>query len=193
MNGEVQKVLFYSKERKYGSAVEMALNAANIPVSVYTQLIDGVDRSLPTFHRYLKLRKRMLGVDQLHYYDLYAPLVGSVNLQYTPEEAEKIVLTALAPLGPEYTSVVQRAFTSRWIDLLPAEGKRSGAYSDGGAYDVHPYMLINYNGSTPTSARWPTSWATRCRATSRTRRSPTRSRTIRSSSPKWRRPSMRTF
>jgi oligoendopeptidase F len=146
MNGSVQKALFYAKARKYPTTLEMSLDAANIPTSVYTRLVDGVNRSLPTFHRYLKLRKRMMGVDQLHYYDLYAPLVGSVNLTYTPEEAQKHVLAAVAPLGPEYTSVMQRAFNERWIDLMPTEGKRSGAYSNGGAYDVHPYMLINYLG-----------------------------------------------
>jgi oligoendopeptidase F len=146
MNGEVQKVWFNAHERKYGSSVEFALDAANIPVTVYTRLIDGVNRNLPAFHRYLALRKRMLGVSDLHYYDLYAPLVGSVNLDYTPEQAEKLVLEAVAPLGPDYGSVVQKAFDSRWIDLFPTEGKRSGAYSDGGAYDVHPYMLINYSG-----------------------------------------------
>ena len=146
INGEVQKVWFRAKERKYQSSVEMSLDAANIPVSVYTRLIDGVNRNLSTFHRYLKLRKRMLGVSELHYYDLYAPLVGSVNLEYTPEEAEQRVLEAVAPLGDEYGSVVRRAFGERWIDLLPTEGKRSGAYSESGAYDVHPYMLINYSG-----------------------------------------------
>jgi oligoendopeptidase F len=146
MNGEVQKVLFYSNARKYESGAEASLDAANIPITVYTRLVDGVNRSLPTFHRYLKLRQRMMGVDTLHYYDLYAPLVGSVSLQYTPEEAQKLVLEAVAPLGAEYASVVQRAFNERWIDLMPTTGKRSGAYSNGGAYDVHPYMLINYNG-----------------------------------------------
>jgi len=146
MNGSVQKALFYAKARKYPTTLEMSLDAANIPTPVYTRLVDGVNRSLPTFHRYLKLRKRMMGVDQLHYYDLYAPLVGSVNLTYTPEEAQKHVLAAVAPLGPEYTSVMQRAFNERWIDLMPTEGKRSGAYSNSGAYDVHPYMLINYLG-----------------------------------------------
>ncbi len=85
-------------------------------------------------------------MDQLHYYDLYAPLVGSVELTYTPEQAQKLVLEAVAPLGSEYTSTVERAYDSRWIDLFPNEGKRSGAYSEGAAYDVHPYMLINYNG-----------------------------------------------
>jgi oligoendopeptidase F len=146
MNGGVQKALFFAKSRKYETSLEMALNGPNIPVSVYMRLIDGVNRSLPTFHRYLKLRKQMMGVDQLHYYDLYAPLVASVNLTYTPEESEKHILAAVAPLGHDYVGVVRRAFNERWIDLFPTEGKRSGAYSNGGAYDVHPYMLINYNG-----------------------------------------------
>src|SRR5262249_8162104 len=97
-------------------------------------------------HRYLKLRKQMMGVDQLHYYDLYAPLVSSVNLKYTPEEAQKHVLAAVAPLGPEYQATIQRAFDNRWIDLFPNEGKVSEASRHGGAYDVHPYMRINYNG-----------------------------------------------
>src|SRR3989442_6143234 len=146
MNGNVQKSMFFAKARKYPSTLEAALDGPNIPVSVYTRLVDGVNKNLPAFHRYLRLRKRMMGVDELHYYDLYAPLVGSVNLKYTPEEAQQHVLAAVAPLGPDYASVLRRAFAERWIDLFPSEGKRSGAYSNGGAYDVHPYMLINYLG-----------------------------------------------
>ena len=146
MNSEVQKVLFFSRARQYPSALERALDGPNIPTTVYTRLVEGVNRSLPSFHRYLKLRKRMMGLEELHYYDLYAPLVGSVDLAYTPEEAQKHVLAALAPLGSEYTTVLQRAFKERWIDLFPNPGKRSGAYSNGGAYDVHPYILMNYNG-----------------------------------------------
>jgi len=146
LNGEVQKVLFFAKARHYETPLEASLDGANIPVSVYTRLVDGVNRNLPAFHRYLKLRKRILGLADLHYYDLYAPLVGSVKLDYTPEEARKIVVDAVAPLGTEYQAVIKQAFDSRWIDLLPSEGKRSGAYSNGGAYDVHPYMLINFMG-----------------------------------------------
>lgn len=146
MNGEVQKVLFTAKARNYSSDLEASLDGPNIPTSVYMRLIDGVNKNLPAFHRYLQLRKKMMGVDQLHYYDLYAPLVSSVTLKYSPEEAEKLVLAAVAPLGAEYQATIQRAFNERWIDLMPTEGKRSGAYSNGGAYDVHPYMLINYNG-----------------------------------------------
>jgi oligoendopeptidase F len=146
MNGSVQRSLFFAKSRRYETTQQMALDGANIPVSVYSRLVDGVNRSLPTFHRYLKLRQRMMGLDELHYYDLYAPLVASVDLKYTPEESEKHILASLAPLGADYQAVVQRAFNERWIDLYPTEGKRSGAYSTGGAYDVHPYMLINYLG-----------------------------------------------
>jgi len=147
INSEVQKVLFYARARKYSSNLEASLDGSNIPVSVYTRLVAGVNRHLPTFHRYLKLRKRMMGItDDLHYYDLYAPLVASVDLRYTPEEAQKHVIAAFAPLGKDYQAVVHRAFNERWLDWQPTEGKRSGAYSNGGAYDVHPYMLLNYLG-----------------------------------------------
>ncbi len=147
MNAEVQKVLFFAKTRKYESNLAMALNAANIPVSVYARLIEGVNAHIGVFHRYLRLRKRMLKLtDDLHYYDLYAPLVASVDLKYTPGEAETHILAAFAPLGSPYVDVVRRSFAERWIDFYPSEGKRSGAYSNGAAYDVHPYMLLNYLG-----------------------------------------------
>jgi oligoendopeptidase F len=147
MNSNVQKSLFYSRSRKYDTNLEAALNGPHIPVPVYMRLVEGVNRHLPTFHRYLKLRKQMMGVaDDLHYFDLYAPLVASVNLRYTPEEAQRHVIAAMAPLGADYTAVLQRAFEERWLDWYPTEGKVSGAYSNGGAYDVHPYMLLNYLG-----------------------------------------------
>lgn len=145
-NGAVQRDEFYAKARKYNSALDSSLDANNIPTSVYHALVDGVNANLPTLHRYLNLRKRMLGVDQLHYYDLYAPLVGEVDLAYPIDKAEKTIVAAVAPLGPDYQATVQKAFGERWIDLYPTPGKRSGAYSEGIAYDVHPYMLINYNG-----------------------------------------------
>jgi oligoendopeptidase F len=146
MNANLQSDLFSIRARKYPTTLDAALDTDDIPTSVYTSLVDGVNANLPTFHRYLKLRKRMMGLDELHYYDLYAPLVASVDLQYTAEEARKNIATALAPLGADYVAVIDRAFKDRWIDLYPTPGKRSGAYSNGGAYDVHPYMLINYNG-----------------------------------------------
>jgi oligoendopeptidase F len=147
MNSSVQRSLFYSRSRKYSSNLEAALNGPNVPGPVYTRLVEGVNRHLPTFHRYLRLRKRMMGItDDLHYYDLYAPLVADVSLRYTPEEAQKHIIGAMTPLGAEYTGVLQRAFKERWLDWYPTEGKVSGAYSNGGAYDVHPFMLLNYLG-----------------------------------------------
>jgi oligoendopeptidase F len=146
LNGQVQSDVYYAKSRKYNSALEAALDGPNIPTSVYKRLVDGVNRNLPAFHRYLNLRKRMMGLPELHYYDLYAPLVSSVDRTYDVEEAQKHVLAALAPLGAEYAAASARAFSERWIDMYPSPGKRSGAYSNGGAYDVHPFMLLNYNG-----------------------------------------------
>jgi oligoendopeptidase F len=146
LNGQVQTNEFFAKARKYEVALDAALDGPNIPIPVYQRLVEGVNQGLPTFHRYLQLRKKMMNLPDLAYYDLYAPLVASVDLSYTPEESEKNVLASLAPLGPDYVAAVRRAFSERWIDLLPTEGKRSGAYSNGAAYDVHPYMLINFNG-----------------------------------------------
>jgi oligoendopeptidase F len=146
LNAEVQKDLFYMRARKYPTTLDAALEPDAIPTSVYTKLIEGVNANLPTFHRYLNLRKRMLGINDLHYYDLYAPLVANTKLEYSLDEAKKNILGAVAPLGTGYTSVIERAFNEHWIDLYPNAGKRTGAYSNGGAYDVHPYMLINYNG-----------------------------------------------
>lgn len=147
MNSNVQRALFYARSRRYESTLEASLNGPNIPVSVYTRLIEGVNKNLATLHRYLRLRKRMMGIqDDLHYYDLYAPLVASVDLKYSPEEAIQHVLASVSPLGPDYAAVVARSFSERWIDVFPNEGKRSGAYSNGAAYDVHPYMLLNYLG-----------------------------------------------
>lgn len=146
LSSQIQTDVFVARARDYKTSLEAALDGPNIPTSVYMRLVDGVNKHLPTFHRYLKLRQRMMGLSELHYYDLYAPLVASADLNYTPDEAEKHVLAGLSPLGPDYTGVVSRAFRERWIDLLPNEGKRSGAYSNGGAYDVHPFILMNYNG-----------------------------------------------
>jgi oligoendopeptidase F len=146
LNGKLQRDLFYMRARKYPTTLEAALDPSNIPVSVYHSLVNGVNANLDTFHRYLRLRKRMMGVDQLHYYDLYAPLVGNVDADYAIETAEKHVIASLAPLGTEYQSIIRKAFNERWIDLYPNLGKRAGAYSQGSAYDVHPYMLLNYNG-----------------------------------------------
>ena len=143
---EVKKDLFYVRARRYPSSLHTALDSNNIPVEVYRSLISNVNANLPTFHRYLALRRSLLGVDQLHYYDLYAPLVDDLDLTYTYEEARDHILKSLAPLGNDYVAVAGRALHDRWVDVFPNDGKRSGAYSNGAAYDVHPYMLMNYNG-----------------------------------------------
>lgn len=143
---QVKKDLFYMKARNYSSSLQSALDGGNIPIEVYQNLVKGVNDNLATFHRYLKLRKRMMGVDQLHYYDLYAPLVRDLSPGYTYEEAQKHILASLKPLGDDYIRVAKKGFAERWVDVFPTEGKRSGAYSQGSAYDVHPYMLLNYNG-----------------------------------------------
>lgn len=144
--GNINAALFTTKARNYESTLKRALDGGNIPTDVFHNLITNVNGNLETFHRYLNLRKRMMGVDTLHYYDLYAPLVEKVDLEYTVEEAIENILKSLQPLGTDYVDVSKRAFHERWIDMYPNEGKRSGAYSNGSAYDVHPYILMNYNG-----------------------------------------------
>lgn len=146
LSGNINAALFATKARNYNSTLERALDADNIPTGVYHNLVKNVNDNLATFHRYLNLRRRMLGVDTLHYYDLYAPLVEQVDLSYTVEEAIEHILKSLKPLGEDYIAVAKRAFNERWIDIYPNEGKRSGAYSNGSVYDVHPYILMNYNG-----------------------------------------------
>jgi oligoendopeptidase F len=142
----VKSHLFTKKVRGFGSSVEAALFPGNIPPAVYRQLVADVRRSLPTLHRYLALRKRMLGVETLRYQDLYAPLVPGAAMHFDPEEARLITLQAFAPLGKEYVAALERGYQSGWTDYLPSTGKRSGAYSTSGVYGVHPYQLLNFNG-----------------------------------------------
>ena len=143
----VKTDMFFARTRKYDSSLQSALNPDNIPTEVYKALIDNVNKNLDTFHRYLNLKKRLLKVDTLKYSDVYAPAVEGVDLKYNYDEAKKLVIEALQPLGPDYTKVIQQAFDNRWIDVYPNPGKRSGAYSNGSAYDVHPYVLMNFNGT----------------------------------------------
>jgi oligoendopeptidase F len=140
----VKAHLFEKRVRNFDTALGAALFQDNIPVVVYKQLLADVHRSLPTLHRYLGLRKKMLGLDTLRYQDLYVPLVASVDMRFGPDEARAITLDALAPLGKDYTAALKKGFDSRWTDYLPSPGKRSGAYSTG-VYGVHPYQLLNFN------------------------------------------------
>ncbi len=143
--GKVKKDWVYAKDRKYNSSLEASLNGDNLPPKVYTTLIEQINKNLPTLYRFLDLKKRMLGVDTLHYYDLYTPLVKEVDLKFTVEQGQQVILDALKPMKDEYLSTLKKAFNNRWIDLIPTVSKRSGAYSSGGAYDVHPYILTNWN------------------------------------------------
>lgn len=143
MQSEVKKNIFYSKMRKHASAREAALFENNIPTSVPDQLIQAVNDNLDTFYKYMKLRKRVMGVDELHLYDIYTPMVSNVEFSVPYEEAREMVTEALAPLGSKYQETIKSAFTNRWIDVYENEGKRSGAYS-WGTYDSRPYVLLNY-------------------------------------------------
>lgn len=144
LNANVTKNIFYSKTRKYPSVLEMSLYGDNIPKEVYTNLIDTVHDHLPLLHRYLGLRKKLLKVDELHMYDLFAPLVEEFKMDISYEEAKKRVRDSLVPLGEDYLHGLQEGFTQGWIDIYENEGKRSGAYS-WGAYGTHPYVLLNHN------------------------------------------------
>jgi len=146
LNAQVKRDLFYARVRNYQSCLHAALDRDNIPVDVYQNLISNVHKHLKTFHRYLLLRKRLLGLDRLEYIDIYAPVAKDLKLEYSYEQACGLVLEALRPLGEGYAQVVREAIEGRWIDVYPAVGKRSGAYSNGSCYDVHPYILLNYNG-----------------------------------------------
>lgn len=136
---------FYATARKYSSAREAALDGTNVPLSVYDNLIEAVHRNLDKMHRYVRLRKKLLGVDQLHFYDIYTPLVQDLNKSIPYEQAKQTVYDALHPLGDDYRKILQEGFDNRWIDVYENRGKRTGAYSAG--TKVHPYVLLNYTGS----------------------------------------------
>jgi oligoendopeptidase F len=138
--------VFRARARRYDSTVAAALDGDNVPVGVYTNLVEQVRRRLPSLHRYFRLRAKALGLPRLTYFDLHCPLGGAAKRTYTVETAKRLVLDAMAPLGPTYGDALHASFERRWIDWHPAPGKRSGAYATGAAYDVHPYMLLNFNG-----------------------------------------------
>lgn len=141
--GAVKKDNFFARVRRYESARQAALDANNIPESVYDNLIATIHEHLPLLHRYVRLRKRALGLDELHMYDLYTPLVKEVKMEVTYDEAKQYMLEGLAPLGEEYIAIVKEGLENRWVDVRENRGKRSGAYSSG-AYGTHPYILLNW-------------------------------------------------
>lgn len=136
---------FFAKNRHYPSTRAMHLASGNIPESVYDNLIETVHKHLPALHKYVSLRKKILGVERLHMYDLYLPIVDSVDKKYSYEEAKNLVEKALQPMGEEYLSILKEGFANGWIDVYENQNKRSGAYS-WAAYGTHPYVLMNYQG-----------------------------------------------
>jgi oligoendopeptidase F len=145
LNAQNKQLKFFAEARKYASAFEASLAKTNVPTDVYLNLIEAVHQNLDKMHRYVRLRKKMLGVDELHFYDIYTPLLQDVDKKIPFAEAKQTVYDALAPLGEDYRKVLKQGFENRWIDVYENEGKRSGAYSAGAA--VHPYVLLNYTGT----------------------------------------------
>ena len=144
-SSSVKKDVFYAKARKFSSVLEGELFSGNIDKNVYFSLINAIESGLDDLHSYVALRKKLLGLNDMKMYDMYVPLVENDDKLYSYEEAQNIVKGALAPLGEEYISLLDRAFSENWIDVYETKGKTSGAYS-WGAYGVHPYMLLNFQG-----------------------------------------------
>jgi oligoendopeptidase F len=143
LNGNIKKDNFFAKVRNYESARQSALDNNNIPEKVYDNLVEAVNEKLPLLHKYTKLRKKVLELDELHMYDLFTPLVKDVDMKIPYEKAQQYVLEGLAPLGGEYVNIVEEGYRNRWIDVEENKGKRSGAYSSG-AYGTNPYILLNW-------------------------------------------------
>jgi len=143
---QVNVDIFKARSAKHEGSLAQALHGTNVPTSVYDSLVDTVHANLPLLHRYLDVRKRILGVDELHMYDLYVPLLGEVDDKIAYADAQETVLAALAPLGEEYVNALREGFAARWVDVMPNKGKAGGAYS-GGAYTTNPFILLNWQGN----------------------------------------------
>lgn len=145
LTSQVKNLQFFSSSRRYASSLEAALAENEIPVEVYNNLIDAVHQNFPAFYKYVDLRKRVMGLDELHFWDVYTPLVDDVDMKFTYEEACDLIVKALAPMGEEYVNLVKKGLESRWVDVYETPGKRSGAYSAGGK-GMNPVMLLNFQG-----------------------------------------------
>lgn len=139
---QMKKLKFYANARKFPSTLAASLHATNVPEQVYHNLIDAVHQDIGILHKYMKLRKKVMGVDELHMYDLYVPIIEDLDVRVTIEEAKQNVLKSVSVLGDDYQATMQHAFTHRWLDIYENKGKRSGAYSSG--MNVHPFVLLNY-------------------------------------------------
>ena len=146
-SGNVKKDIFYKTARKHESCLAMALDGEDVSPVVYNNLIEAVHGALPTMHRYISLRKEILGYDEQHMYDIYAPLVEDADIKLPFDEAYELVIKGLAPLGEEYQNLLRLGKDNRWIDVCENEGKRNGAYCTG-VYDCHPYVMLNYQQTT---------------------------------------------
>ncbi|MDJ0700144.1 MAG: oligoendopeptidase F [Woeseiaceae bacterium] len=144
MNSHLQTQVALSKARNYDGVLHRELHQDNLPPAIYHTLVEEVNKALPTLHRYFRLRARMLGVEQLHYYDIYPPLV-SLDKEFDLDTSKRITLEAMEVLGEDWVSMQKEAMDDRWMHVYPQRGKRSGAYMSGFAYDVHPYLLLNHN------------------------------------------------
>jgi len=145
LSGAVNRDRYYAEARKYKDDLQASLDLSHVPASIYTNMIRQIRAGLPLLWRHLKLRRRALGLGDLGYHDLYASMVPAVKMEIPYPRAQEILLRSLQPLGREYVDALRLAYRQRWADVYPAPGKRSGAYSSGDAYDVHPYVLLNYN------------------------------------------------
>ena len=142
----LKQAAFFADVRKYPSALAASLDGGNIPVSVYDKLLEAIHAKMPAMYRYVALRKKLLGVDELHMYDVYVSLTKEYEQKYTYEQAIEIVKKALAVLGDDYVALLDKGFSERWVDVYENEGKKSGAYS-WGSYDSHPYVLMSFDGT----------------------------------------------
>ena len=145
LNAQNKQLKFFAEARHYDSAFEASLDGTNVPTSVYLNLIEAVHQNMDKMHRYVRLRKKLLGVDELHFYDIYTPLLPADEAKIPFAEAKQTVYDSLAPLGEDYRKILKEGFENRWIDVYQNEGKRSGAYSSG--VKVHPFVLLNYSGT----------------------------------------------
>ena len=157
LTGQVQTQIFEARMRGYSSALQQALATDNIPQSVYRTLVTTVNDNLGTLHRYLKLRARLMNIDDSHYYDVY-PAIANLNKHYSIEDSRKLLSHALQPLGEDYQQLYKDSAAKQWMHIPPSEGKRSGAYAMSAAYDVHPYILLNYNNDFDSLSTFAHEW-----------------------------------
>ncbi|MDP3491732.1 MAG: M3 family oligoendopeptidase [Hyphomonadaceae bacterium] len=158
LNAQVQGAVFNARARKYEGVLESAMFSNALPPEIYTQLVSQVNAGLPTFHRYLKLRGKMLGISELRYYDIYPPIISANTGVFDLKRSEEITFAALAPFGEEYLGMLRTGLSSKWMHSHPQEGKQSGAYMAGMAYDEHPYVLLNHNDDYESMSTFAHEW-----------------------------------